>query len=209
MKAPFHRNDPLKRACPARGWTGLEHHGKNTMPNLQTVRGRIVALRRLVNVHLKELRPLVPSERHELWVRPKGGVERKFIIHTRTMPARCGHEVSLIFTGNETPKVLGLANWTVLDGANYVRTDPQWLLRPRDALALSALCVVLLVVLGEASFDLFVLVWATYLAGAVILRALARSRLAEQVDRAIELEAERGKWCPRHSYSIRAGGEMR
>ena len=57
------------------------------MPELLTTRGRIVDLRRHTNVHLYGRRPLGPTDRYELWVRQRGGRERKFTIHTRTMPA--------------------------------------------------------------------------------------------------------------------------
>jgi len=75
------------------------------MPSLQTVRGRIVELRHHFNYHFKDYRPIRQSDRYELWIRPKGGDERKFTIHTPTMPARYGHEVSLIYTGGRTQKV--------------------------------------------------------------------------------------------------------
>ncbi|MEF8726930.1 MAG: hypothetical protein V5B34_01720 [Accumulibacter sp.] len=39
------------------------------------------------------------------------------------MPARRGHEVSLIVTGHRVPQVLVRANWTTIDGVNYARTD--------------------------------------------------------------------------------------
>lgn len=90
------------------------------MPTLQVVHGRIVDLRRYTNVHLYYgRRPFGPTDRYELWIKPHGGVERKFTVNTRTMPARRGHEVSLIVTAHKVPQVLGLANWTTIDGVNY------------------------------------------------------------------------------------------
>ena len=87
------------------------------MPNLQAIHGRIVDLRRHTNVHLLYgRRPIGPSDRYELWIKPDEGKERKFTVNTRTMPARQGHEVSLIVTTHKMPRVLGLANWTTIDG---------------------------------------------------------------------------------------------
>ncbi|MFC5771737.1 hypothetical protein [Thauera sinica] len=166
------------------------------MSDLQTIHGRIVDLRRHVNVHLYHLRPCAPSDRYELWIRCQDGSERKFTLHTRCMPARRGHEVSLIVALGKTPRVLGLANWTALDGANYVRTDPPALLRPRDGLAVLALGTPLVVTWGAAGVVLSVPVALVYLLAAGVLRAGARIRRAAQVDMAIDREAGRiaGPW---------------
>ena len=93
------------------------------MTSLQAVHGRIVDLRRHTNVHLYGRRPLGPTDRYELWIKPRDGVERKFTVNTRTVPARLGHDVSLIVTSHKVPQVLGLANWSTVDGVNYARTD--------------------------------------------------------------------------------------
>jgi hypothetical protein len=61
------------------------------MPELQSFQGRIVDLRRHVNVHWHHLHPIAPTDRYELWMRALGGTERKFTVHTREMPARRGH----------------------------------------------------------------------------------------------------------------------
>lgn len=166
------------------------------MSDLQTIHGRIVDLRRHVNVHLYHLRPFAPSDRYELWIRCQDGSERKFTLHTRTMPARRGHEVSLIVTLGKTPWVLGLANWTALDGANYVRTDPPALLRPWDVLAVLVLGTPLMITWGAAGVVLSVPVAFAYLLVAGVLRAGARIRRAAQVDVAIDREAGRiaGPW---------------
>ena len=73
------------------------------MPTLQAIHGRIVDLRRHTNVHLLYgQRPLGPSDRYELWIKQRDGTERKFRVNTRTMPARRGHEVSVIVTTHKT-----------------------------------------------------------------------------------------------------------
>ena len=161
------------------------------MSDLQAIHGRIVDLRRHVNVHLKDCRPFKPSERYELWIRLKDGGERKFTINTRTMPARRGHVVSLIVTNDEIPQVLGLANWTALDGANYISTDPPSLLRPLDALVLLVFSVILMVMWGAIGALLSVPAGIVYLVVAAILRENARIWRTAQVYRAIDLEAKR------------------
>ena len=52
------------------------------------------------------------------------------------MPARRGHEVSLIVTAHRVPQVLGIANWSTIDGVNYARTDAPSLIRAWDFVVL-------------------------------------------------------------------------
>ena len=160
------------------------------MSDLQAIHGRIIELRRHVNVHLSHRWPFAPSERYELWIRLKDG-EHQFTLNTRTMPARRGHEVSLIVTGDEKPKVLGLVNVSAPCDVNYLRTDPPWLLNWRDALLVLALGVALMVLWGWPGAVLFVPAGIVYLIGAVILRLIVRLARAAQVDRAIEEETQR------------------
>ena len=160
------------------------------MPALQVFRGRIVDLRRYANVHRYGHRPLGPTDRYELWIRPCDGVERKFTVNTRIMPARWGHEVSLIVTTHDVPQVLGLANWSTIDGVNYARSDAPSLVRVCDILALVMAFWVMAVVWGDVGMVLFVPVAVAYLLIVVIWRAIVRSRRARQVDRAIDAEAK-------------------
>jgi hypothetical protein len=166
-------------------------NGEKIMSNLQAVHGRIIALHRLVNVHLAHRRPFAPAERYELWVRLKNGGERQFTINTRTMPARRGHEVSLIVTQGETPLVLGLVNVSAPCDNNYVRSDPPSLLRWRDALVVLALIVALVAKWREVGALLCVPAAILTLVGAAIARAFARRIRAAQVDRAIGQETQR------------------
>jgi hypothetical protein len=161
------------------------------MSSFQTIHGRIVELRRYVNAHLTGRRPFAPAERYELWIRPKGGGERKFTLNTRTMPARCGHEASLIVTTSEPPEILGLVNVSAPCSANTIRTDPPPLLRWRDALVVLALPVALVAKWGEVGAVLCVPAGIAYLIGAAITRAIARSIRAAQVDRVIGQETRR------------------
>lgn len=162
------------------------------MPTLYTFHGRIVELRRYSNVHqLYGHRPLGPSDRYEIWIKPSFGQERKFTVNTRTMPARRGHEVSLILTTHKVPRVLGLGNWTTIDAVNYVDTDaPPWF-RSADLAVLLTILVSLVVIWAGAGAALFVPAGIAYLAAAAIIRRMARRRLAWRVNWAIDFEAHR------------------
>lgn len=162
------------------------------MPTFYSLHGRIVELRRYSNVHqLYGHRPLGPSDRYEIWIKPSLGQERKFTINTRTMPARRGHEVSLILTTHRVPRVVGLGNWTTIDAVNYVSTDAPPLLRVRDIAVLLLILGSLVGTLAAAGASLFVPAAIVYLAMAAMIRAMARKRLAWQVNWAIDFEAGR------------------
>ncbi len=160
------------------------------MPTLQVVHGRIIDLRRYTNVHLYySRRPFGPTDRYELWIKLPDGVECKFTVNTRTMPVRRGHEVSLIVTAHKVPQVLGLANWSTIDGVNYARTDAPSLVRAWDFVALPAAFLATAIRYGDIGMVLFVPVAVVYLLAAGLGRAMARTRRAAQVDRAIDAEA--------------------
>ncbi len=152
------------------------------MPKLHVVRGRLVDLRRHVNVHLDRRSSFAPSERYELWIRPEDGKERQFIIHTRTMPVRRRHQVSLIVTEDESPQVWGLVNRSAHGGTNYLRTDPPPLLRLKDALVVSAIGGMLIWRWGSVGAALSIPAALTYLLMAGLWRALVRARRAATVD---------------------------
>lgn len=162
------------------------------MPTLQVVHGRIVDLRRYTNVHLYYgRRPFGPTDRYELWLQRPDGVERKFTVNTRTMPARRGHEVSLIVTTHQVPQVLGLANWSTIDGINYARTDAPALARVRDFVVLSAAFLTVAILCGDIGMLLFVPAAVAYVLATGLGRAMLRTRRAAQVDRTIDAEAQR------------------
>ncbi len=149
-------------------------------------------LRRHTNVHLLYgHRPIGPSDRYELWIKERDGTERKFSVNTRTMPARRGHEVSVIVTSHKTPRVLRLANWSTIDGVNYARTDSPPLIRAREIVILPVLFAAMAILWDGAGMALFVPAAVAYLLVAAIGGAFMRNRLARQVDRAIDAEARR------------------
>ncbi len=107
------------------------------------------------------------------------------------MPARRGHEVSLITTAHRRPRVLALANWTTNDGINYARSEPPGLVRVGDMPWPAAGFVGMTAWLGDAGMALFVPAAAVVLAAVAAARWVARRRLAWRVDQAIDLEAWR------------------
>ena len=162
------------------------------MPTLHVIHGRIVDLRRHTNVHLLYgHRPLGPSDRYELWIKPREGTELKFTVNTRTMPARRGHEISLIVTTHKVPRVLGLVNCSTIDGVNYARTDAPPLLRAWEFVMLPVVFLAMATLWGGIGMVLFVPAAVAYLSMASIGRTIWRNRLARQVDRVIDAEARR------------------
>ena len=163
------------------------------MAALQTTRGCIVDLRRHTNVHLYGRRPLGPTDRYELWVRQRGGRERKFTIHTRTMPARRGHEVSVMaVAGVSALRVLALINWTTADAVNYLRADPPSLLLAWDVAIVVSGLVAMVVVFGDSGLALSVPAAMAWLLVAASVRAISRAVRTLRVDRAIAKAAKNG-----------------
>lgn len=161
------------------------------MSGLLAIHGHVVELRRHVNEHLRHLRPFMPTERYELWLRTSDGAERKFTLHTREMPARRGHEVSLITTQHNPPQVLALANWTTVDGVNYARSEPAGVVRGVELAGLAAALVGASAWLGFAGLVYGLVVAPALMAIVAAIRWLARRWLACLVDLAIDEEAVR------------------
>lgn len=162
------------------------------MSTLQTIHGRLIDLRRYTNVHLYYgRRPLGPTERYELWIKPPTGIEQKFTVNTRNLPARRGHEISLIVTAQKVPQVLGLANWSILDGVNYARSEAPSLIRVWDFPLLAIAFLVMATIWGDVGMVLFVPGVLAYLVMASIGRAITRTRRARRVDRAMDAESRR------------------
>lgn len=171
------------------------------MATLQAIHGRLIDLRRYTNVHLTHgRRPLGPTERYELWIKPSEGAEQKFTVNTRNLPARCGHEISLIVTAQKVPQVLGLANWSILDGVNYARSEAPALIRVWDFPLLAVAFLIMAAIWGDVGMVLFVPGALAYLLIASIGRSVARTCRARRVDQAMDAESRR---------LSRAGGKRR
>ena len=169
------------------------------MRDLPTFHGHITDLRRHVNVHHSaRYRHLHgPGERYELWIQPPKGRECKFTVHSRTMPARRGHEVSVVLATYTPLTVLGLVNWSALDGANYVWTDSPPLLRERDLwmFGVSLACAAL----GWGVLGVYVFLQFAAVCGLVMctVRAVIRRRLGNRVALAMQRESWRLGTGPR------------
>ena len=92
------------------------------------------------------------------------------------------------------PQLLRLANWSTIDGVNYARTEAPSLLHVLDFVMLPIVFLVMAVVWGDIGMVLFVPAAVAYLLMAGVGRAVAHTRLARQVDRAIDPEAWRMSW---------------
>lgn len=101
------------------------------MPDIQLSSGRTIELRRFLTRRTRwsELDPA--RERWELWLALDGGGDRKFIVRSRSMPARVGHVLDLLHVGDEP---VGLYNRSTGESVNFTRADPMPLFRPVDVL---------------------------------------------------------------------------
>lgn len=155
------------------------------MQTLQSIRGRLVDLRRYINVHLYWQAYFGPTDRYELWIREADGCEHKFTINTRTILARHGHEITLIVGDG---MVRGMINWPTGSAINYVRVDPPTLFRIWDILAPPAIFVGLVTWVGDLGWLLFLPALGLYFAIALSFRAAVRFYLERRIDRAISAE---------------------
>lgn len=150
------------------------------MPALHEIRGRLVDLRRHTNVHLYWRGRLGPTERYELWLRDVTGCEHQFTIHTRTMRARCGHDVTLLV---DREVVRGFINWSTGRSVNYLHADPPPLLRLRDLWIPPVLLAVLASWLGKVSLLILPPAALFYLLMTVAFRYVIRRRHAAAIQR--------------------------
>lgn len=140
------------------------------MPLLQATHGRIVNLRRHTNVHLYWRGRYGPA-----------GCEHQFTIHTRTMPARRGHEVTML---TDATAVRGIVNWSTGTSVNYLCVDPPPLLRLRDLWVPPAL-LSMVTWLGDIGLLILPPVALSYLLAAAMIRYVIRRRRAAVIQRAL------------------------
>jgi hypothetical protein len=102
------------------------------------VSGRLIEVHRFINVPMRWCEQYSARERRELWISTGERSDFKLIVHTRTMPARCGHAVvCVLHEGHLT----GLRNLTTGGWVNFVRSDPPLLWRRCDSLTVVLLLV--------------------------------------------------------------------
>lgn len=89
------------------------------------------------------------------------------------------------------PQVLGLVNWSILDGINYARCEAPSLVRVWDFPLLAVAFLIMASIWGKVGTLLFVPGALAYLLMASIGRYIARTRQARRVYRAMDAESRR------------------
>ena len=149
---------------------------------LTIVTGVLLETQRFINVPMRFGERYLARERRELWVRERDGHERKWVIHTRVLPARRGHRIVLLVRGDW---VVGLLNASTGMTVNFQRADPPFLLRGCDLLFVLASALVLPAALGAAGFALLSPSAVSYLIVAACARFVWRWRLRCRVDKGL------------------------
>lgn len=149
--------------------------------------GEMTEVQRYINVPMHWWEQYPARERREFWVRRTDGArqEVKFVVHSRSMPARIGHQVRVLLRGD---MVVGLLNLSTGRRINFVREDPPLALRRGDVLvALGILAAGGVFAVGWDVLNLIVamLIGVLYLPILVLGRWLWRRQLRGLVDRAL------------------------
>jgi len=154
------------------------------MWRIKTITGTIIESSRFIDKPMHWHERHVCNERRELWLATSHEDERGFVIHTKLMPARKTHCVTLVLAGST---VLGLYNATTGVSANYVRQDPPFLTKGLDLLVMAvwALLGCICVAIGWLSLSQVLGGAVAYLFLAIACRAVYRRRLREFVDEAV------------------------
>lgn len=154
------------------------------MWQIKTVTGTIIESSRFINkpMHWHE-RP-VCNDRRELWLATSHEDERGFVIHTKLMPARKTHCVTLVLAGST---VLGLYNATTGASANYIREDPPFLTKGLDLLVLAAWSLIGLICAAMAWLGMAQVFCGAvaYLFLAAAWRGMRRKRLRNLTDEVV------------------------
>lgn len=108
------------------------------MRKFWSVSGQLVEVQRYINVPLRWCEQYPARERRELWISTPGGHDIKFVVHSRSMPARRGHQVTALLLGEQ---LVGLYNASTGKQVNFVRADPPLLWRRCDAVVAMLLLV--------------------------------------------------------------------
>jgi hypothetical protein len=114
-------------------------HEEIPMRTFTWVSGRLTEVHRFINVPMRWCEQYPARERRELWLCTAQHRDVKLVVHTRTMPARCGHEVICVLHQGQ---LMGLRNLTTGDRVNFVRSDPPLLWRRCDCAYVAVLLLV-------------------------------------------------------------------
>jgi len=148
------------------------------------VTGELTEVQRYINVPMRWCEQYPARERREFWLARTDGIDQdvKLVVHSRSMPARRGHEVCVLLLGE---LVVGLVNLSTGRRVNFISADPPLLLRRCDVLAAVGIFVASAIV--AASWDVRSLLLTIpfgllYVPCRVLGRLLWRTRLLGHVD---------------------------
>jgi len=153
------------------------------MARLTIVAGIVLETQRYINVPMRFGERYLARERREVWLRGSDGRESRWIIHTRELPARRGHQVVLVV---RKQWVVGLVNISTGADINYPCVDPPFLLRAFDLFTIIGIAIALPIGLRAAGFVLLLPAGVFYLVSAICARIVWRWRLRRRVDKAID-----------------------
>ena len=167
------------------------------MRKFWSVTGQLVEVHRYINVPMRWCEQYPARERRELWVSAPNGQDVKLIVHSREMPARCGHQVIALLLGE---RLVGVYNASTGKQVNYVRTDPPLLWRRCDAAVVAALSIASIAAVALPAWPgLLVSVPLAFLYAPLLVavRLAWRCRTRAQVDRALDIVKGREVERPR------------
>ncbi len=156
------------------------------MRKFWTVSGQLVEVQRYINVPMRWCEQYPARERRELWLSTTSGHDIKLVVHSREMPARCGHQVTALLLGE---RLVGLYNASTGKQANFVRADPPLLWRRCDAAVVVALLVASIVAFVFTAWPALLIslpLTLLYPPLVVTARLTWRCRTRVQIDRALD-----------------------
>ncbi len=152
------------------------------------VTGELTEVQRYINVPMRWCEQYPARERREFWLARTDGIDQdvKLVVHSRSMPARRGHEVCVLLLGEQ---VVGLVNLSTGRRINFIAADPPLLLRRCDVLATVGVFAVGIIL--AASWEVWSLMLTAplgllYIPCSALGRLLWRTRLRGQVDRGLD-----------------------
>ena len=149
------------------------------MSEVNIIAGRVLEASRFINANKRGAPHWAFPERRELWLQLPQSKERKFVIHSRVLPARRGHQVTVLV---HRMVVVAVSNETTGDVVNYAREDPVGLLRFKDFLGSAAVAGGGALAMGPGGALLGPAAWMS----AWLMRFLLRSILQARVDAALD-----------------------
>lgn len=149
------------------------------------VSGHVAEVQRFINVPMRWCEQYPARERRELWLTTTDGMDTKFVVHSRQMPARRGHVVIALLLGDD---LVGLHNLSTGKQVNYLRSDPPLLWRRCDSVAAGAAVALGLGAFAMTGWPILLLsLLVTFVGVPVIalIRLAWRCRARPRVDRAM------------------------